>query len=308
MLFDLDLSSCYSSLETSSFQYDNHTVSEIASTVFRNIYDGHFSKDSRIIQSIGVFASTIANDQDLMHKLGSSLHVGPTAKFGFKFLNDKRAEEKSKRIFVRCEVCLVPLKSLQIEDSGNKNPLLNWISHLKAKTHDLALMKIIKNNLPKDASDTMNAVEYFLENDNALLTEHPILSEYSEGDLKAEFIYNLDLNSEPSIHVSEDSISNADLINSNVKLSIFDKLRLKFPGDFYYRNENDADEQLFFCNHCHDLSKPFSALWGGCQLNAERHTNACAMKHLKKSIEEKYEGQFKFIYDRLFVDYVFILL
>ena len=293
MLIDVDLSSCClcnSSLETSSTrcnnssQYDSHLVSELASTVFRNIYDGYYSEDSRILQSIGMFTSIIANERDLMHKLGSSLHVGPTAKFGFKFLNDKRAEEKCKRIFVRCEVCLVPLKSLQIEDSGNKNPLLNWISHLQSKTHNLAYIQIIKSNLPAFALDTMERVEYLL--DNALLTENPILLEYSEGDLKADFISNLDFHSEPSILVS------------NVKLSIFDKLRLKFPGDFYYRNEDDVEDQFFYCNHCHDLSKPFSELSGGCQLNAERHTNACAIKRSKKLIEEKYEGQFEFNYDR----------
>ncbi len=164
-------------------------------------------------------------------------------------------------------------------------------------------MQIIKINLPAFALNAMDAVEYLLENDNgtekcALLKAYPILSEYPEGDLTAEFIYNLDFNSEPSIHVSEDSISNKMQINSNVKLSIFDNLRLKFPGDFYYRNEDDVEDQFFYCNHCHDLSKPFSELSGGCQLNAERHTIACAIKRSKKLIEEKYEGQFEFNYDR----------
>lgn len=294
---------CNSSLEASntrnnSFQYDNHVVSALASKVFRNIYDGHFSEDSRILQSIGVFTSTIANDPELMHNLGSPLQVGSTAKFGFKFLNDKRAEEQSRRIFVRCEVCLVPLKSLEIDDSGNKNPLLNWIPHLKSKTHNLALMQNLKKNLTEVASDTMTVLEELMENDNGtvLLSEYPIPSEYPEDDLTAEFIYNLDLNSELSMHVPEDS--KKVQINPNIKLSIFDNLRLKFPGDFYYRNENDVDEQFFYCNHCHDLSKPFSALSGGCQLNAERHTNACAIKRSKISIEEKYNGQFQFIYDR----------
>ena len=135
---------CSSSMETSSassnnsFLYDSHVVSKLASTVFRNTYDGHFANDSRILQSIHMFTSTIANDRKLMHNLGSSLAVsevehiscnpGSNARFGFKFLNDKEAEEGSRRIFARCEVCLVPLKSLKINKSGNKNPLLNWIT------------------------------------------------------------------------------------------------------------------------------------------------------------------------------------
>ncbi len=74
---DFDLNSCgLCSLETSSkssnnsFQYDGHVVADLASTVFRNTYDGYFTDDIRILQSIHKFTSTIGNDRNLMHKLG----------------------------------------------------------------------------------------------------------------------------------------------------------------------------------------------------------------------------------------------
>ena len=77
--------------------------------------------------------------------------------------------------------------------------------------------------------------------------------------------------------------------------SVFDQLIVLYPEDFY-RNEDDADQQIFCCSHCNFAH--FSGLMGGCFVNAERHLKACRVKKIKNERERKFPGKFHYINER----------
>lgn len=165
--------------------------------------------------------------------------------FGLKFLNDKNAEAYHSRIFVRCELCQVALMSLRITGLWNKNPLLNWKSHLNSQTHLNKLKSQFLSTLsPNQLNEYNNTLELLINTEN---TEN-CLNLYPEfDDSENQFQDQLDVQS-----VNQE----ADIYKCGSR-SIFDQLIVLYPKDFYH--------QIFCCSHCNVAH--LSGLMGGCFVN-----------------------------------------